>query len=148
MQACGEMQLPREMRERVERLNFRLAEEYVDGLPEGSYKDHLKKQSRKGLYKKLPYYIQEKMAKTKVSLGLIQVFLAGPSKFLTPEQEQWLFRELRQRKAFEQSKRQGVVVDGEIWTNHRKEGFSFDAQHETEEWEGPPENQSWRAYSY
>ena len=99
------------MRERVEQLSFRLAEEYVNGLPEGSYEGHLKNQSRKGLYKKLRYYIEEKMAKTKVSLSLIQMILASPPDIFTPEQEQWLFRELRQRQAFEQSKRHGVVVD-------------------------------------
>lgn len=85
MQPCGEMQLPREMRERVEQLSFRLAEEYVNGLPEGSYEGHLKNQSRKGLYKKLRYYIEEKMAKTNVSLSLIQVVLAGPPDMFTPE---------------------------------------------------------------
>ena len=83
------------------------------------------------------------MAETKVSFIPTQAVLAGPPELLTPDKEQCLFREMRQRKAFEQSRRYGVVDDC-----HWEEGLSFDAQGDTGEWDELPKNQSWYAASY
>ena len=151
MQPRRTTRLPREMRERIRQLNYRPAEEYINKLEEGSYKTYLKGRPYK---QKFPDFVQDRIDETKVSFSLIQAVLAGPPEFLTPEQERWLFRELQRRKAFEQSRRHGVVDDWEIWMNHREQGFAFDAQldlqleYDIEELDDLPENVSWLAYSY